>query len=119
MADNYSQATPHELLNCTEEEHKELSEALNPDEDYDFHGFEASKYDGFFFFYAEESYDEDSLPEVFLNLLGKLIKKNSLNFITIGYCYYCSKMRPEEFGGGTFRIYPDGSIIYPEIKYPE
>lgn len=125
MANSYTQATPEDPLKCTREEHEALVEALNNIEepiDENDHGFVIDPYSekhGEFYFYAEEYCNESGLPDKFLELLGKLIEKNNQDFLRVGISWGCDKMRPGEFGGSEFRIYKDGSLVYPKIVYPE
>ena len=119
MANNYYQCTPVQALKVTRKEAVELIDLLNPEEEDTFHGFIGEHYEkeNTFYMYCEEGGDPDELPKPFLKKLGKLIAKNKLKYLEFGYCFYCDKMRPGEFGGGEFRISIKGEIIYPKINW--
>lgn len=123
MADNYWQCTPTQDLAATKEEATALHLALAPGQDFDYdHGFqiEFDKDEGRVYVFAEAYGDPWSLSEAATKLLGVLIEREGLPYLEFGYAFTCSKMRPGEFGGGKFRIYPDGSLVFPEnTVWPE
>ena len=122
MADNYYQCTPVQALKATREESVKLIELLQDDEESDrYNGFTGEYYDkdGQFYMYAEDSGDTDGFSEDFLAELGKLIAKNRMLYLEFGYAFTCSKMHPGDFGGGRFRIYVDGTLVYPRDTWPD
>lgn len=122
MANNYTQCTPDRSLKCTKQQAHKLISLLNEEEGEDIcHGFIGEYYskDGEFYFYAETSGSPEELPKKFTKLLGTLMTKNKVPYVTIGGAFYCDKLRPGEFGGFDCRIYPDGEIVWPKIMWPE
>jgi len=115
MADNYYQCTPVTSLKASKKEAEELIGMLESNSEEEYHGFRGEYYeeDNEFYMYCEDGGDADELPEEFLKKLGQLISKTGRKFLEFGYAFYCSKMRPGEFGGGRFRIDTDGNIHYP------
>jgi len=121
MANNYSQVAAVTTLVCTEEEATIIKELLakSEEEGDTYHGFTTEFSRGELYLFAEESGTPEELPEEALEFIGKLITKNNLPYLEFGYAFTCSKMRPGEFGGGQFRIYPSGVIVWPGIVWPE
>lgn len=130
MANNYAQCTPHTSLECTKEQALKLIDILELEvegqEDYvndiygepNEHGFKGEYYeDGTFYMYSEDYFDTDYLPKEFTKELGKIIRENDLPYLEFGYAITCDKLRPGEFGGGNFRIYPDSKVLYPTITW--
>lgn len=118
MANNYRQCAATEELKCSKAEAQELANLLESgDENLEDAGFDF-EYDGTsLYLYAEEFGDENCLPQDFRTKLGELISKNGVDYLEVGYAFTCSKMRMGEFGGGTFRIMSDGSLVYPTIVW--
>lgn len=118
MANNYCQCTPDRALKVTEKEAELLKTLMElPETEDDRHGFRSEYYDGRFYMFAEEYTNEDNLPKEFLKELGKIIAKNKMKFLEFGYAVFCSKLRPGEFGGGSFRVTSTGKILYPKITW--
>jgi len=121
MANSYSQCTPECVLKATKKEAENLIKLAQYTEEQEdageYHGFSFEYYNGFYM-YAEDNFDVSYFGTDFLKALGKLIKKNKMEYLLFGYAYTCSKLRPGEFGGGEFRIYTDGKIKYPTIIWP-
>ncbi len=124
MANNYEQVTAAKTITCTQEEADKLKEILEKAEEEDdiCHGFTfdyGEPHGDQLYLYAEENGTPGALPDEALDLIGELVKKNNLPYLEFGYAVTCSRMIVGEFGGGQFRIYPDGSLVFPTIVWPE
>jgi hypothetical protein len=121
MANNYNQVAAIKSLTCTDAESLEIAQVLNNDAETKdcYHGFEIEYSGDQLYIFAEESGTPEELSEEVRKLIGKLITKNELPYLQFGYAFTCSKMRMGEFGGGEFRIYPNGDLVWPFVIWPE
>lgn len=109
-----SQEQFDELLELIEDETKD-------EEDFDlYHGMTLEYYEnGGYLVTSGDSSDPDHLSQEFLEKFGKCIGDASMPYLIVGYSFSASRNAPGSCGGGSFRIYPDGSMVYPDIIWPE
>jgi hypothetical protein len=125
MANNYTQYAIQDTLKCSQKDAEKLQDLLDACNDNG-HGFDMEFYPsekdskiGELHIYAESNGNPDAFSDEFLNTLGKIIKKDSSPYITLGYAFTCDKMRPGDFGGGELRITDKGEFIYPKIVWDD
>ena len=126
MANNYSQATMGGTIPCNRDEYLGLIRALDKgqdNEDYEPHGFTAVPFHNpdyrYFYMCSGESCNVDALPKPFLKLLGRLLARNKMRYVSIGVAYTCDKPRPGEFGGYECRITSKGKLVWPTVTWPK
>lgn len=124
MANNDCQCTAYDSLACSRKDADDLAELLeeNPEVD-EYHGFcleidDTDSENISVYLYAEDFGATESLSKQFLDKLGQIIAANNLPYLEFGYAFTCSRLRPGEFGGGTFRVYTDGKLEYPVTTFP-
>jgi hypothetical protein len=119
MADYYSVVTPDQGLKCSAKRYKALLDLIDESEAEDgLHGFDLKREGDTVYLEAEENGVAEELPAVFLVEFGKLIAANKLPFLEFGYSHSASRLMPGSTGGGYFRIYADGSLVFPVIRWP-
>ena len=69
------------------------------------------------FFYAEESGNEDELPEEARQALGAAVAAAGLPYLKIGYACTSDRCCAGSVGGGELRLYPDGVLAGPELVW--
>ena len=73
--------------------------------------------EGELFIYAE-NFGDDSLPENVCSAIGRLLRLSGKEFLEFGYSQTSSRIMINSHGGGVFRIYNDGSLVWPKIVWP-
>jgi hypothetical protein len=122
--DFYSTMTADECIPCSLEDFEELqhvlSEARQRLEDEEELGLcLVLKYtDGELFISAPDYFDDDSLPENVCSAIGRLLRLSGKEFLECEYSQTASRIAVNSHGGGVFRIYNDGTLVRPEIVWP-
>ena len=104
MANNYSQFST--MIPCSDEEAQWIYNKIVEHEDDEENdcvyvcGYEIEA--GGIWLSADDSFDGDALVEILSEFQNKFEYQNA---IVITFADYCSKLRVDEFGGGTILIY--------------
>ena len=98
---------------------------VEPDTEFHCYSHEQSAYtiewdpkDGELYIYAEDYASTGDVPDAFWTALGLVLKEKKLPYLEFGWASHCSKPCAGSFGGGEFRVYPDGSVIYAKLVHP-
>ena len=122
MANNYTTHTAEESVPCSAEDLAALRALLaQTDEEDDGDGPHGMAIDGeteAYLYCDDESSNASALPERFLKKFGEVLTKAGKPWLEIGYAHTCDKASPGSHGGGSCRIYPDGTLVYPKIVWP-
>lgn len=117
MPDLWQECICDKKLMCSREDRLDLEQELevlrNLEEPLD-QGFETGGSDDQMWMWADSMGCVDELPDSFMLKLGALIGKAGLPFWSFSYSNCASRLIVGESGGGRFRIYPDGSVVFPE-----
>ena len=128
MANYYAVTTAVCGIKCSDEDYEDLIEAISKEkEDEDGEpiqvNFECllSQENGEQQLYicsdSDYSANIDDVPEPALKVIGRIVEKAGLPYWEFSVGYYCDKPRPGSAGGDAFRIYPDGSVRFAELKW--
>ena len=123
MTDLYSTMVPYDFIKCSLEDFEGLQHVLSvenqrlEDEEELNLCLEIEYIDGELFIYAE-NFGDDSLPENVCSAIGRLLRLSGKEFIEFGYAQASSRIMINSHGGGVFRIYNNGTLVYPEIVWP-
>ena len=123
MTDLYSTMVPCDFIKCSQEDFDGLQHFLSverqrlEDEEYLCLCLEIEYRDGELFIYAE-NFGDDSLPENVCFEIGRLLRLSGKEFLEFEYAQASSRIMIRSHGGGVFRIYNDGSLVYPKIVWP-
>lgn len=120
MANNYSQGATFVPASSLAPGGAQAAEAIlrdlyesvfhSEDDDYEYGGLELESTDKGDLFIT--SGDEYFCLNSFKYVVEKLAEKQLiLESFGIEVAHYCSKLRPDEFGGSYYRAMPDGSVI--------
>jgi hypothetical protein len=119
----YTAIAADEILPCTREEFSEFASLLDAPNEEGFdpsHGFTTEfNESGGVFLYTEESGNVGEVSYEALKYLGQLIEKAGKPYLKFGFSFTSSRLIPGSRGGGSFRIYPDGSIIAEKRSWPK
>lgn len=74
--------------------------------------------DGELYIYAEDYACTGEVPNTFWDALGQMLKEKKLPYLEFGWASHCSKPCAGSYGGGAFRVYPDGHVIYAKLVHP-
>lgn len=120
MSQDYLVIGSVEDLRCSKEDADELKTLWNEKSE------EADCSDGFdvelmgddnLYIFADEFGDIESVPIEAKKKIGEILAKAGMEYLTFGYASYNSRNLQGTQSGGTFRLYKDGTIRYPTIKY--
>lgn len=118
MSNCYGIATAEQSVKCSQEDFDKLAAILRDDRTC-LHGFSVEFMNSdSIYLYSEENCTLDELPYEFLKCFGELIKRNGLKYLEVGIAFYSDRPEPDSSGGMRFRIYPDGTIVCPELNWP-
>jgi hypothetical protein len=122
MPDLWQECTCDDTLRCSLEDYKQLERKLEASAELSGHGFEigGNHIEGIneIWMLAERMGSPDDLGQDFLSKLGAVIAKAGRRYWEFSYSNCASRPIVGESGGGSFRIYADGSIEYPRVMYP-
>jgi len=124
MTDFYSTMTPYGCIPCSLEDFVDLQHILTAERQRltDEEGLdlclELEYTDGELFVFAQCYFDDDSLPENMCTAIGGLLKSSGLKYLQFGYSQTASRVIVNSHGGGVFRIYNDGALVWPKIVWP-
>jgi len=128
MSDYYTDITCTEVLKCSNEDAQALVRSLIGDEQPEIFddgrglravhedscfAIEADMRSGEVYFFAERCADIEQIPTAFLQTLGALLRKMGKEHLEFGIAYTGSKHDAGSHGGGSFRIYQDGTLRWP------
>ncbi len=123
MTDLYSTMVPCDFIKCSPEDFEGLqrvlsleNQRLEDEEDLNL-CLEIEYIDGELFIYAE-NFGDDSLPENICTAIGRLLRLSGKEFLEFEYAQASSRIMISSHGGGVFRIYNNGTLVYPEIVWP-
>ncbi len=124
MTDFYSTMTPYACIPCSLEDFVDLNhiltterQRLTDEEDLGL-CLELEYTDGELFIFAQCYFDDESLPENVCSAIGRLLRSSGLEFLQFGYSQTASRVMVKSHGGGTFRIYNNGTLVRPKIYWP-
>lgn len=124
MTDFYSTMVAYEFISCSVEDYLNLQQVLNTErqrleEEEDLSlCLEIEYIDGELFVFASGYFDDDSLPENVCFAIGRLLRLSGKEFVEFGYAETASRIMINSHGGGVVRIYNDGSLVRPEMVWP-
>ena len=121
MTDFYSTMVPYDFIPCSLDDFEGLQHVLSLEnqrleEEYLSLCLEIEYTEGRLFIYAE-NFGDDSLPENVCSAIGRLLRLSGKEFLEFGYSQASSRIMINSHGGGVFRIYNDGSLVWPEIVW--
>jgi len=122
FTDYYSTMTAYDCIPCSLEDFEGLQHVLSVErqrleaEDTVF-CLDIKYTDGELFIYTEY-FDDYSLPENACSAIGRLLRLSGQEFLEFGYSQTASRVIVNSQGGGTFRIYNDGALVWPKIVWP-
>lgn len=119
MSQDYLVVGNVEDLKCSKEDAdalRELWNAKSEEADYS-DGFDMQMMGEHLYIFADEFGDIESVPVEVRNKIGEIVSKGGLEYLTFAFASYNSRNLQGTQGGGTFRLYKDGTIRYPQIKY--
>ena len=70
------------------------------------------------FIYAEHYFDDECLTQEVCNVIGWLLSISGQQYLEFGYSQTASKLVMQSHGGGVFRIYSNGKLVWPKIVWP-
>ncbi len=131
----YTRASSAESVPCTQSEFDALKRALaieshdDPSDDEE-HGFELEFWEAggshdlestksSVYLFSTEMSAPENLPEKFLKLMGKLLKKAKKKHLQIGVAWTADRCTPGSHGGHFVRITPKGKLIQAELAWPK
>ena len=123
MTDFYSTMVPYDFIPCSLDDFEGLQHVLSLEnqrleEEYLSLCLEIEYTEGKLFIYAE-NFGDDSLPENVCSAIGRLLRLSGKEFLKFGYSQSSSRIMINSHGGGVFRIYNDGSLVWPKIVWPD
>lgn len=74
---------------------------------------------GDLYIFAEDNATTAEVPEKFWQELAKLLTAKKMPYLEFGWASHCSKPCVGSFGGGEFRLYNDGELVYAKPVYPK
>jgi len=74
---------------------------------------------GDFYIFAEDYATTGEVPDKFWKELAKLLTAKKMPYLEFGFAAHCSKPCVGSFGGGEFRLYNDGELVYAKPVYPK
>lgn len=83
------------------------------------YALEWSEGDGELYIFAEDYATTSAVPQEFWDVLARLLTQMKMDYLTFSYASHCSKAAPGSFGGGEFRLYRDGQVVYAVTTHPE
>jgi hypothetical protein len=114
---------PYDFIKCSLEDFEGLQHVMSlenqrlEEEEYLSLCLEIEYTEGKLFIYAE-NFGDDSLPENVCSAIGRLLRLSGKEFLEFEYSQTSSRIMIRSHGGGVFRIYNDGSLVYPKIVWP-
>lgn len=124
MTDFYSTKTMCYCIPCSLEDFVDLQGVLKAerkrlnDEEELYLCLDLEYTDGELFIFARYYFDDDSLPENVCSAIGRLLKASGLKYLQFGYSQITSTIMVNSHWGGDFRIYNDGSLVWPKVVWP-
>lgn len=123
MTDFYSAMVPYDFIPCSLDDFEGLQHVLSLEnqrleEEYLSLCLEIEYTEGKLFIYAE-NFGDDSLPENVCSAIGRLLRLSGKEFLEFGYSQSSSRIMINSHGGGVFRIYNDGSLVWPKIVWTD
>ena len=124
MTDFYSTMVPYDFIPCSLDDFEGLQHVLSlenqrlEEEEYLSLCLEIEYTEGKLFIYAE-NFGDDSLPENVCSAIGRLLRLSGKDFLEFGYSQSSSRIMINSHGGGVFRIYNDGSLVWPKIVWTD
>ena len=123
MNDYYSAMAPYGCIPCSLEDFESLQHVLLVErqrleaEDTVF-CLDIEYIDGELFIYAKH-FDCYSLPEKVCCAIGRQLTLSGQEFLEFGYSQTATYIMLKTHGGGAFRIYNDGTLVWPKIIWPD
>jgi hypothetical protein len=122
MTDFYSTMTASRCIPCSfadfvDFEHVLMSEKMRLDnKGLDF-CLDVEYSDGELFIFADRYFDDESIPEKVCSAIGKLLSTSGQEFIEFGFSQTASRLMVHSHGGGVFRIYNNGEVVWPKLTW--
>ena len=122
MINFYSTMVPYDFIPCSLEDFEGLQHVISlekqrlEEEEYLDLYLEIKYIEGDLFIYAEH-FGDDRIPENVCSAIGRLLRLSGKEFLEFGYSQTSSRIMIDLHGGGVFRIYNDGSLVWPEIVW--
>ncbi len=69
------------------------------------------------YIFADEFGDIESVPIEVKKKIGEILAKAGMEYLTFGYASYNSRNLQGTQSGGTMRLYKDGTVRYPTVRY--
>ena len=124
MTDYYSTMAAHGCIPCSETAFTFLEFAFIAEmERFEEEGLgfclEAEYQDGKAFIYAEHYFDDECFTQDVCNVIGWLLSISGQQYLEFGYSQTASKLVMQSHGGGAFRIYSNGKLVWPKNVWPD
>lgn len=123
MADCYSTMVATQIVACSRKDFEELERAIQGEgEDLDGIDVESCiqvEYvdgEGVFLF-VEDYFCDDDLSENICSAIGRFLKSVGQEYLEFTYSGTCTRVMVGSHGGGSFRIYADGRLVWPRIEW--
>lgn len=108
------------VIPCTDAEGKEIKKRLEQaTENGLYHGIECELDSTGIYFFAEESACLDELPDEVIEMVGKLLAKAKMKYVTFQMAFTSSRMAPDSQGGTYARILANGTMVWPKLVWPK
>jgi hypothetical protein len=122
MANNYSKMSCDRTIPCTQEEYQKIFDLLEQNKDANEPcgiGCEFDPKDKDLYLFADEYADPECLPAEVVELVGSLLKKAGMRFVTLQCCFTSDRVSISSQGGQYFRITDKGKLVTPKLLWPE
>lgn len=123
MSDLYSTMVPYDYIKCSLADLKCLQHVLSleiqrlEDEEEVGPELEIEYIDGELFIYSL-NFGDETLTGNLCSEIGRLLRLSGMEFLEFGYSQTSSRIMINSHGGGVFRIYNNGTLVYPNIVWP-
>jgi hypothetical protein len=123
MTDYYSTAVAKELVPCSRYAFEELDRSMQAAremvDEFECESCMEAEYiegEGVFLF-AEDCFGEDDLNDKICAAIGRLLTSVGMEYLEFDFSGISSHLMVGSHGGGSFRIYADGSLVWPTITW--
>lgn len=127
MSNYYTEMTATETIHATKNDFEEISKIPGFDKtnnttlkhDTSCISVEFVEKEQQIYLYAEESFDSNEIPDLFIKLIGEILKKQGKKHLECGISFHGDKPCPNSHGGTAIRFLANGTIINPITTWPQ
>jgi len=70
------------------------------------------------FLFVEDYFCDDDLSDDICSAIGRLLHSAGQEFLEFSFSVTCTRLMVGSHGGGSFRIYADGRLVWPNLTWP-